>query len=118
MGRILSVGLTSFEALKAADCVRSGRRKTLVNKLRDYSMIFVPGDGHQTSVSPRKEGMQKIRSFVDDGGIIGLLRRRRLGNARRHRVAEYQPCTDERPGPSFTAGPASASANTAFGMTI
>jgi glutamine amidotransferase-like uncharacterized protein len=64
-------GLTAFEALKAAglpfDLVRS--EDIRVNKLRDYSMIFVPGGwASNKRKALGEEGMQKIRSFVDDGG--------------------------------------------------
>ncbi len=64
-------GLTAFEALKAAglpfDLVRS--EDIRANKLRDYSTIFVPGGwASNKRKALGEEGMQKIRSFVDEGG--------------------------------------------------
>lgn len=64
-------GLTAFDALRAAglpfDLVRS--EDIRVNKLRNYSMIFVPGGWASNKLKALgEEGIQEIRRFVDDGG--------------------------------------------------
>lgn len=64
-------GLTAFEALEAAnlpfDLVRSEDIKA--EKLRHYSMIFVPGGWASNKLKALGEvGIQEIRRFVGNGG--------------------------------------------------
>jgi len=64
-------GLTAFEALSAAglpfNLVRS--EDIRAKKLREYSMIFVPGGWASNKLKALgEEGMQEIRRFVDNGG--------------------------------------------------
>lgn len=64
-------GLTAFEALRTAglpfDLVCS--EDIRANRLRDYSMIFVPGGWASNKLKALgEEGIKEVRRFINDGG--------------------------------------------------